>query len=47
MHGLRSIMLILLIGSVVVFVLLPLIWLESRLRAYNSPSASLAHSAGQ
>jgi hypothetical protein len=41
------IMLIPLIGSVVVFVLLLLIWLESRLRAYSSPPASSAHSAGQ
>jgi MFS family permease len=44
-YGLRSIMLIPLIGSVVVFVLLLLIWLESRLRAYGSPPASSAHSA--
>jgi len=46
-YGLRMIMLIPLVGSVVVFVLLLLIWLESRLRAYNSPPASSAHSAGQ
>jgi len=47
-YGLRMIMLIPLIGSVVVFVLLLLIWLESRLRAYSSPpAASSAHSAGQ
>jgi FHS family glucose/mannose:H+ symporter-like MFS transporter len=45
--GLGSIMLTPLIGSVVVFVLLLLIWLESRLRAYGSPPASSAHSAGQ
>jgi MFS transporter, FHS family, glucose/mannose:H+ symporter len=45
--GLGSIMLIPLIGSVVVFVLLLLIWLESRLRAYSSPPASSAHSAGK
>jgi FHS family glucose/mannose:H+ symporter-like MFS transporter len=44
-YGLRMIMLMPLIGSVVVFVLLLLIWLESRLRAYNSPPASSAHSA--
>jgi len=44
-YGLRMIMLIPLIGSVVVFVLLLLIWLESRLRAYNAPPASSAHSA--
>ncbi|MBZ5673392.1 MAG: MFS transporter [Acidobacteriia bacterium] len=44
-YGLRMIMLIPLIGSVVVFVLLLLIWLESRLRAYSSPPASSAHSA--
>jgi len=43
--GLRMIMLIPLVGSVVVFVLLLLIWLESRLRAYGSPPASSAHSA--
>ena len=46
-YGLRSIMVMPLIGSVVVFVLLLLIWLESRLRAYNAPPASSAHSAGQ
>jgi MFS family permease len=45
--GLRTIMMFPLIGSVVVFVLLLLIWLESRLRAYSSPPASSAHSAGQ
>jgi FHS family glucose/mannose:H+ symporter-like MFS transporter len=45
--GLRSIMLLPLVGSVVVFVLLLLIGLESRLRAYNGPPASSAHSAGQ
>ena len=44
-YGLRMIMLVPLIGSVVVFVLLLLIWLESRLRAYSSPPASSAHSA--
>jgi MFS transporter, FHS family, glucose/mannose:H+ symporter len=45
-YGLRMIMLMPLIGSVVVFVLLLLIWLESRLRAYSSPPpASSAHSA--
>ena len=44
-YGLRMIMLIPLVGSVVVFVLLLLIWLESRLRAYSSPPASSAHSA--
>ena len=38
--GLGMIMLIPLVGSVVVFVLLLLIWLESRLRAYSSPPAS-------
>src|ERR1044071_6000467 len=37
MYGLGSIMLIPLFGSVVVFVLLLLIWLESRLRAYSAP----------
>jgi fucose permease len=42
--GLRMIMMVPLIGSVVVFVLLMLIWLESRLRAYSSPPASSAHS---
>jgi len=46
-YGLRSIMLMPLVGSVVVFVLLLLIGLESRLRAYNAPPASSAHSAGQ
>jgi len=44
-YGVRMIMLVPLIGSVVVFVLLLLIWLESRLRAYNAPPASSAHSA--
>jgi FHS family glucose/mannose:H+ symporter-like MFS transporter len=44
-YGLRSIMLIPMIGSVVVFLLLLLIWLESRLRAHASPPASSAHSA--
>jgi fucose permease len=39
-YGLRMIMLIPLIGSIVVFILLLLIWLESRLRSYNSPPAS-------
>ena len=43
--GLRSIMVLPLIGSVVVFVLLILISLESRLRAYSEPPASSAHSA--
>jgi len=43
--GLRTIMMFPLIGSVVVFVLLLLIWLESRLRAYSSPPSSSAHSA--
>jgi len=44
-YGLRMIMLIPLIGSIVVFILLLLIWLESRLRAYNSPPPSPAQSA--
>jgi len=44
-YGVRMIMLMPLIGSVVVFVLLLLIWLESRLRAYNGRPASPAHSA--
>jgi len=44
-YGLRMIMLIPLIGSIVVFILLLLIWLESRLRAYNSPPPSSAQSA--
>jgi FHS family glucose/mannose:H+ symporter-like MFS transporter len=44
-YGLRMIMLIPLVGSVVVFVLLLLIWLESRLRAYRSPPASSPRSA--
>lgn len=44
-YGLRMIMLMPLIGSVVVFVLLLLIWFESRLRAYSSPPASSARSA--
>ena len=44
-YGLRAIMAIPLIGSVVVFALLLLIGLESRLRAYSTPSASSAHSA--
>jgi len=39
-YGLRMIMLMPLVGSVVVFVLLLLIWLESRLRAYSSPASS-------
>lgn len=43
--GLRVIMLVPLIGSVVVFALLLLIGLESRLRAYSTPPASSAHSA--
>ena len=46
-YGLRMIMLVPLVGSVVVFVLLLLIWLESRLRAYSSPPPASAHSAGQ
>jgi fucose permease len=45
--GLRAIMVVPLIGSVVVFVLLLLIWLESRLSAYSAPPASSTHSAGQ
>jgi FHS family glucose/mannose:H+ symporter-like MFS transporter len=44
-YGLRAIMVIPLIGSVVVFALLLLIGLESRLRAYSTPPASSAHSA--
>ena len=44
-RGLSAIMLVPLIGSVVVFVLLLLIWLESRLRAHTSPPASSTHSA--
>jgi FHS family glucose/mannose:H+ symporter-like MFS transporter len=44
-YGVRMIMLVPLIGSVVVFVLLLLIWLESRLRAYNAPQTSSVHSA--
>jgi len=44
-YGLRMIMLIPLVGSIVVFILLLLIWLESRLRAYNSPPPSSAQSA--
>jgi len=44
-YGLRMIMLIPLIGSIVVFILLLLIWLESRLRPYNSPPPSSAQSA--
>ncbi|HEV8415514.1 MAG TPA: MFS transporter [Bryobacteraceae bacterium] len=44
-YGVRMIMLVPLIGSVVVFVLLLLIWLESRLRAYNAPPTSSVHSA--
>jgi MFS transporter, FHS family, glucose/mannose:H+ symporter len=44
-YGLRMIMVLPLVGSVIVFVLLLLIWLESRLRAYNSPPASPAQSA--
>jgi hypothetical protein len=44
-YGLRMIMLIPLVGSVVVFVLLLLIWLEAKLRAYNTTPASSAHSA--
>lgn len=44
--GLRAIMVLPLIGSVVVFVLLLLIWLESRLSAYSSPPpAASTHSA--
>jgi MFS family permease len=39
-RGLSSIMVLPLIGSVVVFVLLLLIWLESRLRALSAPPAS-------
>jgi fucose permease len=44
-YGLRAIMLMPMIGSVVVFILLLLIWLESRLRAHTTPPASSAHSA--
>jgi FHS family glucose/mannose:H+ symporter-like MFS transporter len=44
-YGVRMIMLVPLSGSVVVFVLLLLIWLESRLRAYNAPPTSSVHSA--
>jgi len=44
-YGLHMIMLLPLVGSVIVFVLLLLIWLESRLRAHSSPPASSAHSA--
>src|SRR4029077_20065711 len=44
-EGPGAVMLLPLIGSVVVFVLLLLIWLESRLRAHSSPPASSAHSA--
>jgi FHS family glucose/mannose:H+ symporter-like MFS transporter len=43
--GLRSIMLVPLIGSMVVFVLLLLIWLESRLRAYGEPQPASTPSA--
>ncbi len=43
--GLRAIMVLPLVGSVVVFVLLLLIWLESRLSAYGTPPASSTHSA--
>jgi fucose permease len=43
--GLRAIMVLPLVGSVVVFVLLLLIWLESRLSAAGPPPASSAHSA--
>ena len=45
LYGLHMIMLLPLVGSVIVFVLLLLIWLESRLRAHSSPPASSAHSA--
>ena len=38
--GLSSIMVLPLIGSVIVFVLLLLLWLESRLRDYSAPPAS-------
>ncbi len=43
--GLSSIMVMPLIGSVVVFVLLLLIWLESRLRAYSAPQSASTPSA--
>src|SRR5690242_1583579 len=43
--GLRAIMVLPLIGSAVVFLLLMLIWLESRLRAYETPPAASGHSA--
>ena len=46
--GLRAIMVLPLVGSVVVFVLLLLIWLESRLSALSTPPpASSTNSAGQ
>lgn len=44
--GLRAIMLMPLIGSVVVFVLLLLIWIESRLRAHTAPPTESSHAAG-
>lgn len=44
-YGLRMIMVLPLVGSVIVFVLLLLIWLESRLRSYSSATAPSAHSA--
>jgi hypothetical protein len=43
--GLRSIMVLPMFGSVVVFVLLLLIWLESRLRDFSSPPAESTPSA--
>ena len=43
--GLRAIMLLPLIGSAVVFLLLTLIWLESRLRSYAARSAASGRSA--
>ncbi len=43
--GLRSIIVLPMIGSVVVFVLLLLIWLESRLRAYSAPQPASTPSA--
>jgi FtsH-binding integral membrane protein len=39
-RGVSSIMVVPLIGSVVVFVLLLLLWLESRLRALSAPPAA-------
>jgi fucose permease len=45
MWGLRYIMVLPMFGSVVVFVLLLLIWLESRLRDFSSPPAESTPSA--